>query len=202
MSETLDVPSGSFDWMNSRPAATSTSASAAPAPASPTAAGTTTSTCTTSKGGFLSIIQPPSDVPIVFGKPFRITWILTNRTDESFNSGNIGFELLDASDPDKLVPLGTLVTNVNVAASQVSAVIPETTKIVKSYGIRSVYGDTGTSRYCLSPTFEVTAPNTPVSPAATISIVLTLPSPTPGAKSSAEVIIGSVFATVAALVVL
>ncbi|KAI8825326.1 hypothetical protein BJ741DRAFT_714803 [Chytriomyces cf. hyalinus JEL632] len=144
------------------------------APAGPS---TSTSTSTTSKSGFLSIIQPPSDVPIVFGKPFRITWIITNRSDEDLNSGIIGFELLDASDSDNLVPLETLISNVNVAASQISAVIPETTKVVKSYGIRSVYHDAGALRYCSSPVFEVTVPNTPLNPAVTISIVLTCHTP-------------------------
>ncbi|KAJ3246656.1 hypothetical protein HDU77_008885 [Chytriomyces hyalinus] len=183
-------------------AATTSSAAAASSSAAPTsAAAPPTSggdTCTTAKGGFISIIQPLNNMPIAAGKNFTITWDLKSRSDETFNTASIGFELLDASNPNNVVSLGSLVTGANVADGLVNAMIPATTKIVKSYAVRSTYRDNGNWRYCFSPQFTITGLSQVVTTSAVASVAPTA-APATTSKSSAEVMVGSAFAAVAAL---
>ncbi|KAI8832457.1 hypothetical protein BJ741DRAFT_651177 [Chytriomyces cf. hyalinus JEL632] len=178
-------------------AAAAASSSAAPtsAAAQPTSGG---DTCTTAKGGLISIIQPLNNMPIAAGKNFTITWDLKSRSDEAFNTASIGFELLDASNPNNVVSLGTLVASANVAEGQINAMIPATTKIVKSYAVRSTYRDNGNWRYCFSPQFTITGLSQVVTTSAVASVAPTA-APATTSKSSAEVMVGSAFAAAAVL---
>ncbi|KAJ3241121.1 hypothetical protein HDU81_001907 [Chytriomyces hyalinus] len=176
-------------------AAASSSAAPTSAAAPPASGG---DTCTTAKGGVISIIQPLANMPLPAGKNFTITWDIKSKSDETFNTATIGFELLDASNPNNVVALTNLVSNANVADGQVSAMIPATTKIVKSYAVRSTYRDNGNWRYCFSPQFSVTGLSQAVSSSAVASVVPTA-APATTSKSGAEVIVGSAFAAAAAL---
>ncbi|KAJ3264606.1 hypothetical protein HDU77_007963 [Chytriomyces hyalinus] len=180
--------------------APSSSASASAAPTSAAAPPPTSGgdTCTTAKGGVISIIQPLANMPLAAGKNFTITWDIRSKSDETFNTASIGFELLDASNPNNVVALATLVESVNVAEGLVSTTIPPTTKIVKSYAVRSTYRDNGNWRYCFSPQFTVTGLNAVVSSSAVASVVPTA-APATTSKSGAEVMVGSAFVAVAAL---
>ncbi|KAJ3224601.1 hypothetical protein HDU81_008450 [Chytriomyces hyalinus] len=180
---------------SSSAAPTSSAAAPTSAAAPPTSGG---DTCTTAKGGLISIIQPLNNMPIAAGKNFTITWDLKSNSDETFNTASIGFELLDASNPNNVVSIGTLVSNANVADGQASAMIPATTKIVKSYAVRSTYRDNGNWRYCFSPQFTVTGLSQVVTTSAVASVAPTA-APATTSKSSAEVIVGSAFAAAAAL---
>ncbi|KAJ3198922.1 hypothetical protein HDU82_000865, partial [Entophlyctis luteolus] len=112
--------------------------------------------CTTSGGGYITIINPLANQTVNAGKNMTITWNIGG-SDATFKAAAISFGVVDASNPNDALAISNsyIAQSVPVSAQQVSGPVPSVLTTGKPYAVRSEYHDGSTWRYCFSPTFTV-----------------------------------------------